>query len=199
VTTYLDSLATESNFKVRSNNGLDHSFLHLATHGILDETRPINSYLALYRDSINDGKLTIKELYNTMINADIAIINACNSALGSERSGFGITSLKNAFSFSGCKTILSNLWEVDEKESNRLLSMFYDELGGHTTISDAIFNAREKYLQNSPVELQHPYYWAGMILYGDDLTVPRTHSWSTLALLALMMITLVTYTIWRIK
>jgi len=57
-------------------------YLHFATHGTFDAEKPLSSGLLLSKDSENDGKLTVGELYDLNLPADLVTLSACETALG---------------------------------------------------------------------------------------------------------------------
>ena len=65
--------------------------LHFATHGILDGNDPLYSYILLSRSgSTEDGLLEAREIMTLNLNADIAILSACDTARGRISSGEGV-------------------------------------------------------------------------------------------------------------
>jgi len=62
-----------------------HEVLHLATHAVLRDDRPFDSFLALAvagRDAATDGRLTTADIYGLDLNADLVVLSACQSARG---------------------------------------------------------------------------------------------------------------------
>lgn len=73
--------------------------IHLATHGVLQEDRPVDSYLALGQVSASpaeDGRLTVAEINELRLNADLVVLSAGRSGLGSI-TGDGVDGLTRAF------------------------------------------------------------------------------------------------------
>lgn len=74
--------ADEKTFKALAPQ---YATIHLATHGILDNRDPLNSHLLLTRtdgDAENDGSLKARELMNMRLNADLAVLSACQTGNG---------------------------------------------------------------------------------------------------------------------
>jgi CHAT domain-containing protein len=72
--------ATELTFKALAPT---YSVIHLATHGVLDNRQPLYSHLLLTRtegDPENDGLLEAREIMNMKLNADLAVLSACETA-----------------------------------------------------------------------------------------------------------------------
>jgi len=186
--TYEELDATESVFKSKAQ---DYRILHIGTHGVLNNESPLFSKLVFARDSIEDGYLHTYELYGKNLNADLAVLSACSS--GKERSyaSEGIVSLSHAFTHAGCPSVLMTKWDVDEKSTSMILRSFYDNLRNGKSKSEALRDAKLSFLKNTPLELHDPYYWAGLVLIGDDsamFSTPWHHSYVKIALVILLMV-----------
>ena len=57
-------------------------WLHFASHGIFDADNPMASRLLLASDAGNDGDLTVSEIYDLQLDADLVTLSACETALG---------------------------------------------------------------------------------------------------------------------
>ena len=157
--------ASESNFK---NKSQDFKILHFGTHGLLNENSPLFSKLVLVNDSLEDGYLHIYEIYGQNLNSELAVLSACNSGKGKVESSDGIVSLTQAFTHAGCPSVLMTLWEVDEKSTSEILSLFYDNLQKGQNKSVALRNAKLDFLEGASYQYQDPYYWAGLVIIGND-------------------------------
>jgi CHAT domain-containing protein len=76
----------------------DYRVLHLATHGVLDSSAPLYSYLSLPGD---DGRLTAREILDLRLNADLTVLSACGAARGNFRAGEGLIGMSWAFLVAG--------------------------------------------------------------------------------------------------
>lgn len=179
--------ATESNYK---NQSADFKILHLGTHGILNDESPLFSKLIFAKDSIEDGYLHTYEIYGQTLNADLAVLSACNSGNGQLVEGEGVLSLAHAFTHAGCPATLMTLWAVDEKSTSIILESFYKNLRSGQKKSVALRNAKLSFLESSPQELRDPYYWAGLVLIGSDASLFSASGryWWLLAVLAFMVL-----------
>src|SRR3977135_385714 len=63
--------------------------LHLATHGVLNSTNPLFSYLQLARTGTEDGMLEAREILNSSLQAELAVLSACETGRGEVISGEG--------------------------------------------------------------------------------------------------------------
>lgn len=161
----ISSDATEFGYKEKVE---DFRILHLGTHGILNNQSPMFSKLIFAKDSIEDGYLHTYEIFGQNLNADLAVLSACNSGSGTLVSGEGVLSMAHAFTHAGCPSVLMTKWDVDEKSTSTILNYFYKNLREGKSKSEALRDAKLTFLENSPAVLHDPYYWAGLVLIGDD-------------------------------
>ncbi len=159
----------------------DRQVIHLATHGVLVENRPFESYLALGRDSSlpsGDGRLTASEIYSLRLNADLVVLSACRSGLGSV-TGDGVNGLTRAFFYAGTNSVMATLWDVPDQPTNRLIARFYRHYRKNMQKSVALRLAQLELLHAlrsgeivvdtalGKVKLpEDPILWAGFILIG---------------------------------
>lgn len=165
--------ATEHAFK--TNNGA-YAVLHLGTHGVLDDHSPMFSKLVFAKDSVEDGYLYTYEIFKQQFHTKLAVLSACNTGSGAMEDGSSVFSMAQAFTHAGCPASLMTLWEVDEKSTAQILTRFYQKLEEGLTKSQALRRAKVEYLSSVPIPLQRPYYWAGLVLYGDDSPVFEKNS-----------------------
>src|SRR5699024_6516433 len=106
----LHMTATEDSFKKQAN---DYRVIHLGTHGIIDEHSPLFSRLIFAKDSVEDGYLHTYEIYGQEMEADLAVLMACETGAGVYTTGEGVVSLAHAFTHAGCPAVLMSLWKID--------------------------------------------------------------------------------------
>src|SRR5947209_6899559 len=91
---------------------------------------------------------------------------ACQTALGRGTPAYGVIGLTGAFLHAGAARVLSTLWTVDDEATAALMSAFYRGLFlDHLSPSAALHRAQLS-IAASP-RWRSPYYWAGVVLYGD--------------------------------
>lgn len=154
---YDNKKASKSNFMT---NAANYKIIHLSTHADVGEkTSP---WIAFY-----DDKLSLEELYATKNQADLVVLSACNTSLGELKTGEGVMSLARGFFSTGTRSVISTLWSANEKSTNEIMTVFYENLKNGATKTEALQNAKRDYLQNhSGVEIS-PYYWGAPILIGN--------------------------------
>jgi len=170
---YLEEEAQEINFRERVE---DFRILHLGTHAEVNNVSPMQSRLFLAKsastDSIqDDGILHAFEVYSMTLQAELAVLSACGTGMGKFQDGEGMISMAHSFLYAGCASVVMSMWAIDEKTSADILTDFYKNLLGGMRKSQALREAKLKFLKNSPDELAHPYYWAGLGLIGDPASL----------------------------
>jgi CHAT domain-containing protein len=161
----------------------DARVLHFATHGVLRDDEPFDSFLAVGAEGDGpalDGRLTVRELYDLRLSADLVVLSACRTATGPV-SGEGIAGLSRAFFYAGTPTVVATLWDVADDPSATLMSTFYRQWKAGADKRAALRRAqldlirqlrsgavRVKAPGGAVIPLQeHPFYWAAYILVGE--------------------------------
>lgn len=163
---YFGSEASKKQFQGKAAK---YQVLHLATHGKANQAAGEFSYLAF---SINPtiGKnelLTVAEIYNLPINADLVILSACETGIGEQQKGEGVISLARAFAYAGAKSIVASLWSVNDQSTMQIMDHFYGELKAGKAKNIALASAKRNYLAQNPGKQAHPFFWAAFIGLGD--------------------------------
>ncbi|MCH2033403.1 MAG: CHAT domain-containing protein [Tenacibaculum sp.] len=152
---YSQTNATKNNFL---NTSSDYKILHLATHA----TSSNNPAIYFSKDT-----LKLHELYTHKTNADLVVLSACESNLGEIKKGEGVFSLSRGFFYSGTKSVISSLWNVNDVSTADIMKNFYKNLNNHQSKSEALNNAKRTYLKEHSLSEKSPYYWASFVLIGD--------------------------------
>ncbi len=168
---YTGKNATELTFKTAIG---DYRILHLGTHGVINDNSPLFSHLIFSKDSIEDGYLHTYEIFAENLNVNLVVLSACETGAGNLSTGEGVVSLAHAFTYAGCPSVLMTLWKIDEKSSARILQRFYHYLIKGESKSHALRKAKLDFLNSVPAEMISPYYWAGLVIMGDDSAVSLT-------------------------
>lgn len=157
---------------IKNVNG-NYSILHLGTHAEVNNTAPLMSrfFMAkpLRSDSTeaDDGYLHAYEIYGLPLNADLAVLTACETGTGNWVGGEGVISLAHSFMYAGCPSVVMSLWKIDEKASADIITEFYKNLSRGLPKGEALRRAKRAHI-GSDDALAHPYFWAGMTLMGDN-------------------------------
>ena len=143
--------------------------LHFATHGILNNASPLYSHLALSEGGAGeDGLLEAWELMQLDLQADLAVLSACETARGRVGAGEGMIGFSWAMFIAGVPSIVVSQWKVESAGTRDLMVNFHRGLlstKSTPTKTEALRQAALKLLKNP--ETSHPFYWGGFILVGD--------------------------------
>ncbi len=167
---YTEQAAEETVFKQSADS---YSILHLGTHAEVNNRSPLQSRFFLAKpltpDSVttDDGYLHAYEIYAMQLQAELAVLTACETGIGQLNRGEGIMSLAHSFMYAGCPSVVMSLWKIDEKASADIIAAFYKHLSGGKSKSESLRLAKIEHMQQSGA-YAHPYFWAGMALLGNE-------------------------------
>jgi CHAT domain-containing protein/ATP/maltotriose-dependent transcriptional regulator MalT len=167
---YTGAEAREDRVKAEAS---EYKVLHFATHGILNDSTPMYSYLVLAQGGKNeDGLLEAWELMETDLHADLVVLSACETARGRVGAGEGVIGLSWALFVAGSPTAVVSQWKVDSAGTSELMLAFHKSLTGgrpnqktHPSTAGALRAAALSLLKST--EYRHPFYWAGFSVIGD--------------------------------
>ncbi|WP_143569739.1 CHAT domain-containing protein [Tenacibaculum agarivorans] len=159
---FLQNEATKNTF---FSEAPGNSMLHLATHAEASG----NPWIAFH-----DSKLMTYELYTSSIPAELVVLSGCGTSLGEISQGEGVMSLSRGFFHAGANTVVSTLWNVNDKATAKIMESFYKNLKSGQSKAMALHNAKLQYLQTTKTSEVAPYYWASIILMGDGEIVLYT-------------------------
>lgn len=162
---FLQNKATETNFK---NDGfLNTRYIHLATHAFAANEANNSTGIVFYqnKDDANDNILYLNEIYNLHINAQLVVLSACETGLGTIIPGEGLMGLSRAFQFAGANNLVVSLWKVNDRLTADLMIQFYSYLNKQYSISKALTQAKRAIINNK--RYANPRYWAPFKLIGS--------------------------------
>ena len=110
--------------------------------------------------------MRLHEIYNLELRADLVVLSACQTALGSEFKGEGLVALTRGFLAAGAPRVVASLWSVDDRATAELMGRFYRGLIAGKLAPGAALRRAQLELAGSP-RWKSPYYWAGFALQGD--------------------------------
>ncbi|HYE55775.1 MAG TPA: CHAT domain-containing protein, partial [Chitinophagaceae bacterium] len=172
----VDSQATKQAFITEAPS---HATIHLATHAAANDKEPENSFIAFYPAGPDTSyKLYQPEIYNLDLQqAQLVILSACETGHGQFVHGEGMMSLARAFSYAGCKSVITSLWRADDASTAYITAKLHQHLQDGKPKDVALQLAKLDYLHDDAVEarLKTPAYWSHLVLIGD--TAPLYSSW----------------------
>jgi CHAT domain-containing protein len=133
--------------------------IHLAAHGVSRLDAPLFSYLRLA-----DGHLTALDSFDLELDCALVTLSACESGRGMVAPGDEQIGLPRAFLYAGARSVVHNLWRIDDRVTRLMMTEFYDRLQRGLGRAAAL---REAQLACMHTEGTHPFLWAGLELTGD--------------------------------
>jgi CHAT domain-containing protein/tetratricopeptide (TPR) repeat protein len=144
--------------------------VHFATHGIANIRNPELSGLVLSRVDAagrpREGFLTLADVYDLDLGADLVVLSGCHTALGKEIRGEGLMGMTRGFLYAGVPRVVASLWAVQDRAGTELMTRFYramwkDGLPPATALRQAQISLRRD------LRYRRSYSWAGFVLQGD--------------------------------
>ena len=140
-------------------SGANARVVHIATHGFF---RRDNSLLSAVR--LAGGDLTLADLYNLSMNADLVTLSGCGTGLSAVVGGDELVGLMRGLLHAGARSVLLTMWQVDDYSTAEFMGRFYRLLGEGINRADAVADAMRAVRSRFP----HPYYWAPFVLIGQS-------------------------------
>lgn len=166
---FINENASKTIFKNEAN---EHKIIHIGTHAESNNITPELSRLIFAKTNENeDNSLYTYEIYNESLNSNLAILTACETGKPTYQSGEGMISLAHAFNYAGSESILTSLWEIDEKSSSEIIKFFYQNIKKGLPKDKALQQAKLSYINKANGRTLHPQYWAGLVLIGDTTPI----------------------------
>ena len=140
-------------------------YLHIASHGEFNADNAINSRLLLSKTGLEDGSLTVNELYGVRLDADLVTLSACETGLGKVLNGDDLVGLTRGFLYAGSSNVVASLWQVDDLATTELMKRFYTNLQDNIHKREALRQAQ----LDTRKEFPHPFFWAAFFLTGEGI------------------------------
>ena len=136
--------------------------VHLATHGLLDEHAPLFSALLLSPAPGQPARLSMYELMDLNVRAQLVVLSACETGLGQLLGGDEVAGLTRTILGAGARTVVSSLWKVSDDATALLMQGFYRRLRAGENAPGAMRGAAMEVRKQYP----HPFYWAPFLVTG---------------------------------
>ncbi len=138
--------------------------IHLATHGLLDESRGIGSAIAFTPSGDDNGLLTAEEIFSLKLNAELVVLSACDTGRG-RITGDGVVGLSRSLISAGVPSVLVSLWSVPDDSTAFLMTEFYKNLERNADKAQALRKAMLATMKQKPYS--NPLQWAAFTLIGE--------------------------------
>ncbi|MDZ7715980.1 MAG: CHAT domain-containing protein [Balneolaceae bacterium] len=163
---FIDEESSESAFKASAPHA---RILHLATHSEISEQDPL--YSTLYMSSKSDssdtdfpGQIFAYELFELNLNNEMIMLNSCESGSGSYLQGTGIMGISRALRYAGAKSLVLNLWSVNDMMASEFAIKFYDYLNQGKSKTEALQLTKVHFIKEKNA---NPHFWGPYMLIGD--------------------------------
>ena len=156
---FLRSNATRETFDNEVYN--DYDVIHLATHGVLNNSEPENSQLLFAnKESLNVGDIMAFDFSEK----NLIVLSACDTSIGKTK-GAEVSALGTAFELAAAPTVIASLWQVDDSSTSLMMQYFYQYFTAGESKVESLRKAQVDMIQNK--KFSHPYYWAPFVLLGE--------------------------------
>lgn len=149
-------------------------YIHLATHGLVNEGREPFAALAFTPPAgpageANDGFLQLHEIYRMKLDCRLAVLSACRTGFGSPREGEGVFTLARGFLVAGARRVVASLWQVSDFATASLMKSYFRRIadsGDPPDYTRSLHEAKREIARPGP--WRDPYFWAPFILTGEE-------------------------------
>lgn len=162
-----------------------YRWIYLAIPALMNNLNPSQSALIFSpsSDSSMSNRLSIAELLQYKLRADLLTLNGCELKPPFINNHNGVIGLPQSLLIAGARSVLLNLWRIENITVSRFMAKFYWELKykrqtnslalQHTKVTSFkdIFDYHGKEISRA-----HPYFWASFILIGNGNVRPPTFS-----------------------
>ena len=118
----------------------------------------------------DDGLLRASDVAMLKLNADFAVLSACNTASGDKPGAEALSGLARAFFYAGAKSLVVSHWEVDTDSTVELMKGLFDALRAnpHFSHAEALRESMLRMIANSSKpEWSQPMFWAPFVVVGE--------------------------------
>lgn len=149
-----------------------YRYVHLATHGRIDDERPLFCGLALSppqpfelaQNATLDAWLQTYEMLGLPLTAELVVCSACQTALGAVHEGEGVVGMTRALLAAGALCVVSSLWSVPDDATAVMMDRFYAELIAGVAIDEALRRAK-RHVHDHACHAE-PFHWAAFVPFG---------------------------------
>jgi len=147
-----------------------YRYVHFSTHGFLNSVHPELSgvvfSLVNERGEEQEGFLRAHELFNLKLPAEVVVLSACQTGMGTNIKGEGLVSLTRGFMYAGAPRVVVSLWGVSDVGTTELMVQFYQRMLKDGMRPAAALRAAQLSLMNDK-RWASPYFWAPFTLQGE--------------------------------
>jgi len=148
-------------FSIEASDPMDCSIIALA-----GANKSIRGETSKYYGIVTARNIRNLHLWGTRL----VVLSACQTGLGTIKSGEGVFGFRRAFSQAGAKSLVMSMWKVPDRETTELMIDFYSNIFKmKMDYNDSLRQASLAQLYRIRKRYGHdnPFYWGGFIFSGD--------------------------------
>ncbi|MBI3148480.1 MAG: CHAT domain-containing protein [Betaproteobacteria bacterium] len=167
---YLRDAASEERLQALDSQGdlARYRYVLFATHALLNTESPQLSSVVLAQNAVSpqaDGYVTAVEWLNYRLASDLVVLSGCETALGQDVFGEGVTGLPYAMMVAGARNALLTLWRIDDRVAARFVPRVVAGVKSGLSPASAVHAAKRAMLRDP--NFSSPRHWAAFVLYGS--------------------------------
>lgn len=140
---------------------------HFATHAEANTQEGDFSFIVFSDGKGSYDSLFVKDIYLLPLQAELAVLSACETSVGTVYQGEGIISLARAFLYAGANSVITTLWSINDDANHALMKSFYGFLRKGHSKSKALQLAKQEQIRQGGRLNAHPAYWAAFAPIGN--------------------------------
>lgn len=186
--TYFGPGLTEEVFKSTAPSA---RILHLATHSQVSEQDPLFSrfFMSQGKEGTGQeqfpGQVFAYELFELDLSSELIMLNSCESGSGRYLQGSGVMGFSRALRYAGARSLLLNLWSVNDMMASEFAEVFYRAVNKGKSKSEALRSAKLHFLKNKNAD---PHFWGPYMLIGDNEPLVKPYeTWNRVVAGAFML------------
>lgn len=157
--------------------------LHVATHGVFTANDWSSTGLVFAPDPEGRSLLSLNDLLDMRLDAQIAVLAACDTGIGDSNVTEGPLSMAWAFLHAGARGVVASLWKADDSAAHDVMVAFYEGIldrGESPSVALrsaklGILRSKDRGLGTASREAQdgqspqsHPRLWAPFAYFGGS-------------------------------
>ena len=109
-----------------------------------------------------DGYFTAMDLFSMECGTNLVAMSGCKSGLSEVSGSDDLMGLMRGFLYSGARSLMMSLWNVNDESAMDLMTEFYRRWQGGTRKGEALRYAMQTIRQIYP----NPFHWAPFFIVG---------------------------------
>ena len=151
----LERINSVSLIHIAAHSNAERGEIALAPAGLTTQTPQEDDYL-----------LKMSDISQVQVRAKLVVLSCCHSGRGQIRAE-GVVGIARAFLGSGARSVLVALWALEDKETEQLMSRFYEHLVRGVGVSECLHEAMKWMRENG---FSRVHEWAPFMLIEDNVS-----------------------------